>query len=239
MRYLVKICYDGSSFYGSQRQSDKNTVLGNFDEVLSKIFNETIKCIGCSRTDKGVHANEFYFHFDSLKVKDLSTLKNSLNRLLPCSLYIDDIIIVSDEFHARYSVKKKEYIYLINVGKYNPCMVNYVFQYNKTLDLVKLRKAIKKLSGKHNFMSFTSGKYDDYERNVKISFVVRGNILIIKFVSSGFLRYMIRNIVGLLLDINDGKLSLKDIDDIFASKNRSSIGKPAFPGGLYLNKVIY
>ena len=155
------------------------------------------------------------------------------------SIYVDDVLVVRDEFHARYSVKKKEYVYLINLGKYNPCMVNYVFQYNKGFDLIKLRKAIKLLSGTHDFESFTSGKYDDYVRNVDISFIVKNNILIIKFVSSGFLRYMIRNIVGLLLDLNEGKVNLNDITDIFELKNRSSIGKPAFPGGLYLNRVIY
>lgn len=239
MRYLVKICYDGSAFYGSQRQNDKVTVMGIFDRCLSKIFDEEVKCVGCSRTDRGVHANEFYFHFDSSKVKDVLVIRNSLNKLLPPSIYVDDVFVVNDEFHARYSVKKKEYIYLINLGKYNPCMVNYVFQYNKGIDLIKLRKAIMLLSGTHNFKSFTSGKYDDYVRNIDISFVVKNNILIIKFVSSGFLRYMIRNIVGLLLDLNEGKVDLNDITDIFELKNRSSIGKPAFPGGLYLNKVIY
>ena len=239
MRYLVKICYDGSVFYGSQRQSDKVTVLGVFDSVLSKLFDENIKCVGCSRTDRGVHANEFYFHFDSSKVKDVLVVKNSLNKLLLSSIYVDDVSVVRDGFHARYGVKKKEYVYLINLGKYNPCMVNYVFQYNKDFDLVKLRKAIKLLSGKHDFKSFTSGEYDDYLRDVNISFVVKNNILIIKFVSSGFLRYMIRNIVGLLIDINDGKIDLKSVCDIFELKNRSIIGKPAFPGGLYLNKVVY
>lgn len=239
MRYLVKICYDGSAFYGSQRQNDKVTVMGIFDRCLSKVFDEEVKCVGCSRTDRGVHANEFYFHFDSSKVKDVLVIRNSLNKLLPSSIYVDDVFVVNDEFHARYSVKKKEYIYLINLGKYNPCMVNYVFQYNKGFDLIKLRKAIKLLSGTHDFESFTSGKYDDYVRNVDISFVVKNNILIIKFVSFGFLRYMIRNIVGLLLDLNEGKVNLNDITDIFELKNRSSIGKPAFPGGLYLNRVIY
>lgn len=239
MRYLVKICYDGSAFYGSQRQNDKVTVMGSFDKCLSKVFDEKIKCVGCSRTDRGVHANEFYFHFDSSKVKDVLVIRNGLNKLLPSSIYIDDVLVVRNEFHARYSVKKKEYVYLINLGKYNPCMVNYVFQYNKGFDLIKLRKAIKLLSGTHNFKSFTSGKYDDYVRNIDISFVVKNNILIIKFVSSGFLRYMIRNIVGLLLDLNEGKVNLNDITDIFELKNRSSIGKPAFPGGLYLNRVIY
>lgn len=239
MRYLVKICYDGSTFYGSQRQNDKVTIMGIFDRCLSKIFDKEIKCVGCSRTDRGVHANEFYFHFDSSKAKDVLIIRNSLNKLLPPSIYVDDIFVVRDEFHARYNVKKKEYVYLINLGKYNPCMVNYAFQYNKGFDLTKLRKAIKLLSGTHDFASFTSGKYDDYIRNVDISFVVKNNILIIKFVSSVFLRYMIRNIVGLLLDLNEDKVNLKDITNIFESKNRSSIGKPAFPGGLYLNRVVY
>ncbi len=239
MRYLVKISYDGSGFFGSQKQKDKRTILGTFDKILTKIFNENIKSIGCSRTDKGVHANEFYFHFDSSKEKDKKKLKISLNKLIPKDIFVDEIFIIKEDLHARHSVKEKEYVYLINLGKYNPCMANYVYQYNRDFDLIKLKKALKLLSGEHDFKSFTSGKYDNYIRNVDITFKVKNNILIIKFVSSGFLRYMIRNIVGLLLDINDGKVNLKNIDNIFKLKNRQLIGKPAFPGGLYLNKITY
>lgn len=238
MRYLFKICYSGVDFFGSQKQKCKRTVLGLFENVLSKLFDEDIKCVGCSRTDRGVHANEYYFHFDSDKVKDLDLLKNSLNKLIDDDVFVDDIFSVSDEVHARYSVKEKEYIYMINMGKYNPCMCNFVLQYNKKFDLIKLRSAIRLISGEHDFQSFTSGEYDSYIRNISISFVVKNNILILKFKSSGFLRYMIRNIVGLLIDINENRVSLS-INEIFQTKNRSILGKPASPCGLYLNKVKY
>ena len=99
---------------------------------------------------------------------------------------------------------------------------------------------VKYMSGKHNFRSFTSDKdKDNYERDVIIDYKVSNKVLYLRFYSTGFLRYMIRNIVGLLLEINDGKKELSDIKYIFDSKSRCSLGKPAEPCGLYLNKVEY
>ena len=126
------------------------------------------------------------------------------------------------------------------MGEYNPIEVEYVNQYNKSINEEMLKEFIDKVSGEHNFRSFTSDKdNNNYVRNIMISYYKDGDILYLVFNSKGFLRYMIRNIVGLLLDINDGKKSISDIDMIFESKNRCSLLRCASGCGLYLNKIEF
>ena len=224
MRYLMNITYDGSKFYGYQVQKNEKTIEGELEKTVSKIFNESINIIGTSRTDKGVHAINQYCHFDSDKKINVDRLKHSINSLIDESIYIKDIKVVSNEFHSRYNCIKKDYVY----------------QYNKKIPKELLDKFISKMNGKHNFKSFTSDKdKKSYERILKMDYKITKGILYLRFESSGFFRYMIRNIVGLLLDINNGKKSINDIDNIFKSENRISAGICASPVGLYLNKIYF
>ena len=240
MRYLMNITYDGSKFYGYQIQKNKTTIEGEIEKALSKILNQNINTIGASRTDKSVHAINQYCHFDYDKELNIKKLTNSLNKLINDGIYIKKIKKVNDSFHARYDVKSKEYIYKINMGEYNPIEKDYVLQYNKSINKELLNNFIILMNGKHNFRSFTSDKdKDNYERDLELSYKIQNHILFLKFKSTGFLRYMIRNIVGLLLDINDGKKKLDDIKYIFDSKNRCSLGKCISGCGLYLNKIEY
>ena len=240
MRYLINLSYDGSKFFGYQIQKNDITVEGELERVLSKVLNEKINSIAASRTDKGVHANNQYCHFDYDKKIDVKKLKHSLNSLINSSIYIKKIKKVSNDFHARYNVIRKEYIYKINMKEYNPLEKDYVLQYCKKIDKKLIENFITKVSGKHNYRSFTSDKdASSYERDVKISYKINSKILYLKFESSGFLRYMIRNIVGLLLDINDGKKKIEDIDKIFKSENRCKLGVCAPGEGLYLTNIEY
>ena len=240
MRYLINLSYDGSKFYGYQIQKNKNTVEGELEKVLSKILNEKINTIGSSRTDKDVHAINQYCHFDYDKNIDLKKLKHGINSIINESIYIKKIKKVSNDFHARFDVKEKEYIYKINMGDYNPIEKDYVLQYNKKINKELIEKFISLMNGKHNFKSFTSDKDNtNYERNISIDYKISNKILYLRFKSSGFLRYMIRNIVGLLIDINDSKKSLEDIKYIFDSKDRCSLGRCISGCGLYLNKIEY
>ena len=240
MRYLINLSYDGSKFYGYQIQKNKDTVEGEIERVLSKILNTKINTIASSRTDRGVHSKNQYCHFDYDKKLDVNKLCHSINSLINKSIYVKKIVKVNDDFHARYSVYKKEYIYKINIGEYNPIEKDYVFQYNKSIDKKLLQEFCDIMSGKHNFRSFTSDKdRTDYERDIKISYKINNKILYLKFESSGFLRYMIRNIVGLLIEINDGKKSINDIDKIFKTHDRCSLGRVANSEGLYLNKIEF
>ncbi len=240
MRYLINLSYNGNKYYGYQIQNNEVTVEGEIEKVLSKILNTSINTVASSRTDKGVHAINQYCHFDYDKELDLNNLTHSMNSMLDGDIYIKSITKVKDDFHARYSVKYKEYIYKINMGEYNPIDKDYIYQYNKEIKKDTLDKFISLVSGEHDYRSFTSDKdKESYVRDVTIDYKIEDNILILRFYSTGFLRYMIRNIVGLLLEINDGKKNLDDIKFIFDSKSRCSIGSPAQGCALYLNKVIY
>mgnify|MGYP002627205680 CR=1 FL=1 len=241
MKYLIELTYDGSKFYGFQKQNNKETVQGNVESVISRILNEKIKTTGASRTDKGVHAYSQFMSFDTNKIKDKYKFKNSLNKLLDTSIYIKDIKEVEDDFSPRFNVVMKEYVYKINIGEYNPIEKDYVYQYNKNINISLMKKAIKKIKGKHNFRSFTSDtEKDDYIREIKdIKIIKEDNYIYIFIKAKSFLRYMIRNIVGLLIDINEGIKRLDDIDNIFKSENRSSCGRCIDACGLYLNKIYY
>lgn len=241
MRYLLNLKYDGSYFYGFQIQKDEITVEGTLEEILSKIFNEKINLVGCSRTDRGVHALDFYAHFDSSKEKDVEVLKNSINKMCDGNIFIKNIKKVSDEFHARYSVKNKEYVYKIYIGEYNPMLKNYTLEYNKPVDISLLKKTANKLTGKHDFKAFTS---DSEEKNTVrrinyIKVVKEKEYINIYINSSGFLKYMVRNIVGLMLEINEGKKDIEVINKLFKNKDRTENARCISPEGLYLNKVNY
>ena len=128
MRYLINLSYDGSSFYGYQIQKNKVTVEGEIEKVLSKILNTKINTIASSRTDRGVHCLNQFCHFDYDGNLDLKKLTHSVNSMIDTGIYIKKITKVDDDFHSRYSVYKKEYIYKINIGEYNPLERKYVFQ---------------------------------------------------------------------------------------------------------------
>ena len=240
MKYLINLSYNGSKYYGYQIQKNKDTVEGEIEKVLSKIFNTNINTIGASRTDKGVHALNQYCTFEVTKDLNSKKLLHSINSLLSENVYVKSIKKVNDNFNVRYDVKRKEYIHKINMGEYNPIESEYVYQYCKNIDKELLDIFINQFKGEHNYRSFTSDKDNgNYIRNVIIDYKISKKVLYIRFESSGFLRYMIRNIVGLLLDINDSKKSICDIEDIFKLEDRTSLGRCASPVGLYLSKIEY
>lgn len=240
MKYLLNLSYDGRKFYGFQSQKDKNTICDELERVLSKIFNIEIKVIGASRTDKGVHAYNQYAHFEAKEI-DLKKLKHSINSLINKSIYIKKIIKVNDDFSARYNVKSKEYLYKINIGEYNPIEKDYVFQYNKKINITLLKKACKLIKGKHNFKSFTSDNTkENYIRTIDYIKIKKNNNYVYVYVKAkGFLRYMIRIILGLLIEINEGKKKISDINDIFKSEDRRVNASTISAVGLYLNKIKY
>ncbi len=240
MKYLVNLSYNGSKYYGYQIQKNKDTVEGELEKVLSKIFNRSINTIGASRTDKGVHALNQYCTFEVDKDVNVKKLMHSVNSMLSENIYVKSIKKIDDSFNVRHDVKRKEYIYKINMGEYNPIESEYVYQYCKSIDRNLLDIFINQFKGTHNYRSFTSDKDNgNYVRDVVIDYKIEKKILYLRFESSGFLRYMIRNIVGLLLDINDNKKSICEIEDIFNKMDRTSLGRCASPVGLYLNKIEY
>lgn len=247
MRYLMTFSYDGSRYKGYQKQLKQKTVQGEIEKALKTINSRKAVSIHASgRTDAGVHAYNQKAHFD-LEMKHITPekLRDALNSLLPKDIYIKKIELTDEDFHARFNVKAKEYIYVINIGEYNPIEKDYVYQYNKKLDVVEMQRALKYLEGTHDFKSFskTDSEKDDYVRTIVQTNLIRDlknvNKITISFLGTGFLRYQVRNMVGVLLEVGEGKRKSEDVIRILEAKDRRKAGKTANPEGLYLKDVLY
>ncbi len=243
MRYLMTFSYDGTNYNGYQKQKNGRTIQDTLENILTKInSNKSVIVSASGRTDAHVHALAQKAHFDMDVNIDSNDLKKALNSLLSDDIYVKEVTNVDSNFHARYDVKAKEYIYVMNIGEYNPIERNYVYQYNKSLDIDGMKKAIELLVGEHDFTSFT--KTDD-ERDNYVRIIMEADISIdknhitIRFLGTGFLRYMVRNMVGTLIGIGEGKFEVKDMSKILELKDRTKAGKTAPPEGLYLKDVFY
>jgi len=246
MKYFMTFSYDGTNFNGYQKQPRKRTIQKEVEDVLSQINDgKSVSIYSSGRTDAGVHALNQKAHFEmNIKISP-DRLLRGMNSLLPSDIYVKNIEMVEDDFHARFNAIGKEYIYKINMGGYDPIERNYVYQYCKKLDVFSMERGIKYLEGTHNYKSFvkTDEEIVDYVRTISQVSIVRDskdiNKLVITFVGTGFLRYMVRNMVGLLIEIGEGKRKPEDIIEILKYENRKFAGKTAPSCGLYLRNVFY
>lgn len=246
MKYFMTFSYDGSNFLGYQKQPRERTVQACLENALKEINGgKAVSVCASGRTDAGVHAINQKAHFEIDKKIETNKLLRGINSLLPEDIYVKSIKEVSDDFHARFNAIGKEYIYIINMGEYNPLERNYVYQYGKRLDLSAMERGLKYLEGEHNFKSFTKStdEIEDYVRKISQTSIVRDskdmNKIIITFVGTGFLRYMVRNMVGLIIEIGEGKRKPEDIIRILKEEDRTLAGKTAPACGLYLRNVFY
>lgn len=238
--------YDGSKYKGYQKQPRVKTIQGELEKALKTINNdEKVEVHASGRTDAGVHAFSQKAHFDMLVNINADNLTKALNSLLPDDIYVKNIVEVNDLFHARFNVKAKEYIYKINMGEYDPIEKDYVYQYNKRLDVVEMERALKYLEGTHDFKSFskTDEEKEDFVRTIVQTNLIREmknvNKVTISFLGTGFLRYMVRNMIGTLIEIGEGKRKSEEIITIIQALDRRKAGKTANPEGLYLKDVFY
>lgn len=239
MNYYISISYDGSKFYGFQRQNGKRSIQEEVEIALSKINKSEVVVKGAGRTDRGVHALDQGVSFSLSQEVSPARLVNALNSLLNPYIKVNSAKYVDDDFHARFSVKSKTYTYVINMGDFDPIRNDYIYNYNRTLDVKKMKRCSKVLLGAHSFEAFTSGKRDNYNSIIeKIDFKKKGDILFITFKGRSFYRYMVRNLVGALILVGENKLSASDIEDILnLKKDRNYLTVPS--SGLYLIKVEY
>ncbi len=245
MRYLITFSYDGSKFKGYQKQPRLKTVQGEIEKALKELSGKDISISGSGRTDAGVHALNQKAHFDLDMNITCDKLQKALNSFLKDYIYIKRVEEVSEDFHARFNVSAKEYIYKINMGEYSPIEKDYIYQYNKKLDLVEMERALKYLEGTHDFKSFSKAdeEKEDFTRTIIQTNLIRNvkdvNRFIISFLGTGFLRYQVRNMVGLLIEIGEGKRKSEEVLDILEAKDRRKAGITAPPEGLYLKDVFY
>lgn len=242
MRYLMTFSYDGSKFHGYQIQSGLRTVEEEIERELTRLNGmKPVKLVASGRTDALVHAYNQKGHFDFDKKINEERVRKSLNRLLKGDIYIKEIVSVKESFSAR-DVKRKTYEYKINVGEYNPLDANYVYQYCKELNVSKMVEASKYLLGEHDFSSFVkkdSLKLDNVRNIYKINIREKKGLILIDVTGNGFMRYMVRNIVGTLIAVGEGKIKPKDVKKILDKCDRVYASKTAPACGLYLKEVKY
>ncbi len=244
MRNLkVIMSFKGSAYHGFQRQSGVMTVQQAVEEAVGSVLNEKVTIFGCSRTDKGVHANEYCFNLKTENQIRYRNFLRGINDRLP-----DDISLLSCEdapldFHARYDTKAKEYIYLIhNSESKNPFMRDLALHYRRPLDIELMKKGAAHYLGTHDFLSFCSknGEKENTVRTIyKFDIEKNGDAVKMTVCGDGFLYNMIRIMVGTLFWINEGRLTPDDIPGIIQARNRNAAGRTALAHGLYLNKVFY
>ena len=239
MNYLVTIAYDGSKFFGFQRLNEEMSVQKVLEEALSKINKKRVLVKGAGRTDRGVHA---YGQRISFKL-DISItengLKEALNSLVKPYIYVKEVIQVDDNVHARFSVKKKRYCYKINIGEFNPLLSDYVYQSEYHLDIDKMKEVANLYLGIHDFKNFVSGERKDSKGIIyDVSFDIKDNILVITFEGKSFYRYMVRNLVGMMIEVGRGKEEVEKVLQMLDSNNSIS-GYTAPACGLYLESIEY
>lgn len=244
MRFLINFSYDGSNYSGYQIQPNLDTIQERIEIAVQKVNNGIRKSVQSSgRTDKGVHAINQYAHVDLDIDITPHKLKRALNSNLPDDIYVKEVTLVDDKFHARYNTVGKEYKYYINLGEYNPIERNYVFQYNYKLDIKSMKEAIKVFLGEHDFRAFVTENTNKPNCVRKIDRATIEKIdndkIVITFKGNGFLRYQVRNMVGILIMAGEGKISTENVEKILLSCDRSTSGKTAPANGLYLTEVFY
>ena len=239
MNYVIEISYDGSKFFGFQRLNEEVSVQKVLEEALTKINKQTVEVKGAGRTDRGVHANGQCVSFKLDVDIDETGLKRALNSLIKPYIYVRDVKVVNEDFHARFSVKKKTYIYKINLGEFNPQIEDYVYQTEFKLDVDKMKEVAKLYLGVHDFHNFVSGEREDYTCIVyDIRFNQEGDILNIEFEGKSFYRYMVRNLVGMMIEVGRGKDDISKVKEMLETKEEKP-GYTAPACGLYLEKIEY
>ncbi len=243
MNYLITLIYDGAPFHGWQRQKNALSVQEVVEGAVEALFGKKTTVYGCSRTDTGVHANEFKANFFSEKQLPLRNVVSGLNFFLPESIAVTDCVPVADSFNARFSCKSKEYIYKIyNSSVRNPFYCSRALFYRLPLDEVFLNRQAKDFIGTHDFSAVRAegSTVKTTVRTIYEAGVERaGDEVIFRFQADGFLYNMVRIMSGTLIYISEGKIPADSIPDILESRNRVRAGKTLPPEGLYLNKVNY
>lgn len=243
MRYKVTLAYNGNNYVGFQSQINGPSIQDNIEQALKKIFKQDIRIIMASRTDAGVHAYGQVFHFDCDREMDSYKLKGAINALTNKDIHVLDVKKVSDKFHARFNVKNKTYKYLINVGEYDVFLDGFAYQCFYKLDIDLMKKGAEIFLGTHDFSSFNTTPYEikkDQVRTISEFKITRKkDLLTITVTGDGFLKNMVRIMVGSLIDLGRGQKSLEEIEDMLEHPNKKTRRYNITGSGLYLVKIRY
>ncbi|MEZ5196179.1 MAG: tRNA pseudouridine(38-40) synthase TruA [Bacteroidales bacterium] len=243
-RYFIKLAYNGHGYFGWQIQKNAITVQEKINEALSTILRHDINVVGCGRTDTGVHAKEFFAHFEidkQLANSELNTIAQKLNAYLPNDITVFSLFPVDAKAHARFDAISRTYQYIISKRK-DPFNFDFSYHFNFDLNIEKMNDGAKIIMEYTDFTSFSKVKTQVKTNNCKISqayWSQEGHLLTFTITADRFLRNMVRAIVGTLLDLGQDKISLDDLKTIIESKNRSNAGYSVPARGLFLTQVCY
>lgn len=241
--YKMILMYDGTRYYGWQRQPDHDTIQGKLESVLSRMCDQEIEVLGAGRTDAGVHARGMAANAVMDTELSAEEIRDYLNRYLPDDIAVMEVREASPRFHARYNAIGKTYQYTCFNGKVKPVFGRrYVTVLEKTPDIERMREAAKLLKGEHDFRNFcvnprmkkSTVRYVD-----RIDVERDGDYLYFTFHGTGFLQNMVRIMVGTLLEVGYGNLDLEHIKAVLNAEERQKAGPTAPAQGLCLMQVDY
>lgn len=244
MRYFMHLAYNGTPFHGWQIQPNADSVQQTLEYALGKLCGENINIVGCGRTDTGVHAKDFYAHFDTQQQWDKSQLQQltyKLNAFLPEEILILSIFHVADDLHARFSATARTYQYHVSEQK-QPFGKDFTHRVYVPLDTDLMNTAASMLLGEHDFTSFSKLHTQTATNICNITYAhweKTGNELVFTIKANRFLRNMVRAIAGTLIDVGRGKTTLDDLQRIIESKDRCCAGTSLPAKALFLTEVEY
>lgn len=241
LRFFIEIAYDGSSYHGWQKQPGAISVQEVLEDALGTVFQKKIKTVGAGRTDTGVHATQFYAHFDAGTVRETKQLVFKLNTILPEDIAVFGIFEVRENAHARFDAVLREYTYYVNTKK-NPFRTGSSYYIKKKIVVERMNEAAQLLMEHTDFKAFSKVKTEVRTYNCKIHHAAwrkDGDNLVFEISADRFLRNMVRAIVGTLIDVGTNKTSMAEMHKIIEGRNRCCAGKSVPAHALFLTKVEY
>ena len=244
MRNLcLLVAYDGTAYHGWQCQPNAVTVQETVWKAIEKVTDQPVKLYGAARTDSGVHAMGQVVNFHTDSSIELTGLIKGINSLMPLDIRVRGAHEVPEDFHSRYSARSKTYVYCIFNSPYNsPFYGRYAWHIPYVIDTGAMHDAAQILKGTHDFASFKK-KDETYRTTVRE--ILRSGVrrrkeaIYVVLQATGFLRYMVRNIVGTLVQIGSGRVSEEEFRGIMESRDRQKAGPTAPPQGLFLRRIEY
>ena len=242
MRYFIELAYDGTNYHGWQIQPNGISVQETVQSALSTVLRQPIEIVGAGRTDTGVHAAKMYAHFDSTNIEDLSLLENKLSKLLPPDISVNRIFPVRDEAHARFDAIYRTYQYHI-VTRKDPFLRHYAWRISFQLDFDLMNEAAKILFEYTDFTSFSKLHTDVKTNNCRIMRAEWTQVSPYEWVftiqADRFLRNMVRAIVGTLIEVGRGKLTIEGFRNVIEQKDRCAAGSSVPGNALFLVDIGY
>lgn len=240
-RYFIQLAYKGTNYHGWQIQDNALTVQAELNKTLSILLNQTIETHGCGRTDKGVHASNYYAHFDAKEISDIPQLIYKLNKFLPKDIAVYKIFKVKKDASARFDAINRTYDYYITKRK-DPFLNESAYYFYGNLDIELMNKAAEILLTYKDFEAFSKSNTQVNNYICHISFakwIENNNLLNFKITANRFLRNMVRAIVGTMLEVGKGNMNLEEFKHVIESKNRSNAGFSVPAHALFLSNINY